>query len=104
MHYDTILLDEIDKDGPQQREAHVRHPVSDLQGNDVVPFGPVTIDVTVAKRWPAPVNTSPMASVAFTATDLVPAVDPYPFANHSSFHLRFALVLEGPPRKPKRSS
>ncbi len=96
MPYDTILLDEIDKDGPQQRERTYDIPVSDLQGDDVVALGPVTIDVTVAKG-DSPGQYLADGTVAFTA-DLTCArcVDPYPFANHSSFHLRFAPRPEGP--------
>src|SRR5260221_13466600 len=86
MSQDLITFDEIDKDGPQQRARTYDIPVSDLQGDDVLALGPVSIDVTVAKG-DGPAEYLADGTVTFTA-DLTCArcVDPYPFANHASFH------------------
>jgi uncharacterized protein len=96
MQQDFIYFDDIDKDGPQQRSRTYDIAVSELDGNDVEALGPVSIDVTVEKGN-APGDYLADGTVQFTA-DLTCArcVDPYPFANHSSFHLRFAPRPEGP--------
>lgn len=96
MQPDYIRFDDIDKDGPQHRVHTYDIAASEMEGEDVVGLGPVTIDVTVDKG-DGPGDYLADGSVDFTA-DLTCArcVDPFPFANHSSFHLRFAPRPGGP--------
>ncbi len=95
MQQDFIHFDDIDKDGPQQRARTYDIPLSELVRDDVAALGPIDIDVTVQKG-DAPGDYLADGSVRFTA-DLTCArcVDPYPFANQSTFHLRFAPRPEG---------
>jgi len=95
MQQDYILFDDIDKDGPQQRARVYDVPAEELGRDDVVAIGPISIDVNVQKGN-APGDYLADGSVQFTA-DLTCArcVDPYPFANQSPFHLRFAPRPEG---------
>src|SRR5882724_8910474 len=70
MQQDYILFDDIDKDGPQQRARVYDVPADELgRADGEVRF---TADLTCAR-----------------------CVDPYPFANQSPFHLRFAPRPEG---------
>ncbi len=95
MQQDHILFDAIDKDGPQQRARVYDVPADELGRGDVMALGPISIDVNVQKGN-APGDYLADGEVRFTA-DLTCArcVDPYPFANQSPFHLRFAPRPEG---------
>ena len=95
MQQDFIHFDDIDKDGPQQRAGVYDVPVDELGRGDVVALGPVSIDVTV-RKGDAPGDYLAEGEVRFAA-DLTCArcVDPYPFANQSPFHLRFAPRPDG---------
>jgi uncharacterized protein len=93
---DSILFDVIDKDGPQSYARTYDIPASDLDPDEVAALGPVTIEVRVEKGN-SPGEYLAEGEVIFTA-DLICSrcVDPYPFANRSPFHLRFAPRPEGP--------
>src|SRR5947209_2302962 len=95
MQQDYIHFDDIDKDGPQQRARVYDVPADELGRDDVVAIGPISIDVTV-QQGNAPGDYLADGEVRFTA-DLTCArcVDPFPFANQSPFHLRFAPRPEG---------
>jgi uncharacterized protein len=95
MQQDFIPFDEIDKDGPQQRSRTYDIAAADLGRDDVTGLGPVSIDVDVQKG-DAPGDYIAEGKVEFTA-DLTCArcVEPTPFANQSTFHLRFAPRPEG---------
>jgi uncharacterized protein len=90
MQPDYILFDEIDKDGPQQRSRTYDIPASELERFEVAALAPVSIDVDV-RKGELPGQYIADGSVRFTA-DLTCArcLDAYPFANDSTFHLRFA--------------
>ena len=96
MQPDVILFDDIDRDGPQRRSAVLEIPASALDSEDVVALGPVSIEVTAADGEARGEYVADGA-VEYTA-DLTCArcVDPYPFANRSTFHLTFAPRPEGP--------
>jgi uncharacterized protein len=84
-----IDFDEIDKHGPRTYHAVLDIPAPELDRDEVESVGPITIDARAAKGE-LPGEYLVDGDVAFTG-DLRCArcVEPYPFANASSFHLRF---------------
>jgi uncharacterized protein len=88
---DYIHFDEIDRDGPQSYARTYDIPAFELHAEDeVAGLGPVSIEVRVEKGN-APGEYLADGTVSFTADLLCSrCADPYPFANHSPFHLRFA--------------
>ena len=95
MQQDLIHFDDIDKDGPQQRSRTYDIPAAELDRVDVTALGPVSIDVDVQKG-DAPGDYVVDGNVGFTAElTCARCVDATPFANQSSFHLRFAPRPEG---------
>ncbi len=86
---DFIDFDQIDKHGPQTYHRTLEVPAQELARIEIESLGPVTIDARAAKG-DLPGEYVVEGDVAFTS-DLrcSRCAEPYPFANSSSFHLRF---------------
>lgn len=86
---DFIVFDEIDKHGPQSYKRTYDIAGADLDRDEVAAFGPVTIEANVRKGELAGEYVAD-GSVLFTL-DLTCSrcLEAYPFANPSTFHLRF---------------
>jgi uncharacterized protein len=86
---DIIDFDDIDEHGPQTYRGTFGVPASELERDEVASLGDVAIEANVQK---GDVEDEYVAdgTVNFTA-DLTCArcVEPYPFANASTFHVRF---------------
>jgi uncharacterized protein len=84
-----ILFDEIDKHGPQTVSRTYSLSAAELDRDDVVNVGPVSITAS-AQKGALPGEYLVDGSAKFTA-DLACArcLEPYPFASSSTFHLRF---------------
>jgi uncharacterized protein len=92
---DFIDFDQIDKHGPQSYHRTLDVPAAELARIEVENLGPVTIDAHAAKG-DLPGEYVVEGDVTFTG-DLrcSRCAEPYPFANSSSFHLRFRPRPEG---------
>lgn len=85
-----IDFDAVDEHGPQSYHATFEIPVAELERDEVVNVGPVTIDVDVEQGDGAGTYKAG-GTVSFTADyECARCVEPYPIANHSPFHLTFA--------------
>jgi len=86
---ERINFDEIDKDGPQSYSRTLEVSPSELDSDEIVHLGPVSITANVQKGSRAR-EYLVEGSAKFTA-DLTCSrcLDPYPFASTSPFHLRF---------------
>ena len=86
---ERINFDEIDKDGPQSYSRTLEVSPSELESEDIVKLGPVSITANVQKGSRAG-EYLVEGSAKFTA-DLMCSrcLEPYPFASTSPFHLRF---------------
>ena len=86
---DFILLDEIDKNGPQTYARTYDLSAAEIQRPEIVGTGPVAINATAAKG-DLPAEYLLDGDASFTA-DLTCSrcAEPYPFASSSPFHLRF---------------
>jgi uncharacterized protein len=93
---ESIIFDEIDKDGPQSYSRTISIPASDLNRFEVVNIGPVSLTAE-ARKGDLPAEYIIEGSSKFTA-DLTCSrcVEPYPFASSSTFHLRFRPQPELP--------
>jgi uncharacterized protein len=91
---DFIVLDEIDKHGPQTLSRTYEFTPQELKREELAAVGPVSIEAT-AKKGDVPGEYLVEGSSRFTA-DLgcSRCLEPYPFANSSTFHLRFHPRLE----------
>ena len=91
---DFIVFDEIDKHGPQTLSGTVRFTPEELKRVELAAIGPVAIEAA-AHKGDQPGEYLIEGSSKFTADFLCGrCLDPYPFANSSSFHLRFRPRLE----------
>jgi uncharacterized protein len=86
---DVIDFDEIDEHGPQTYAATFTDiAVDDVYRDEVAAVGPVRIDARAEKAADAEYVAD--GTVEFTADFTCSrCVEPYPFANTSSFHVRF---------------
>lgn len=86
---DVILLDEIDKDGPQSYSRTFEFQPAELKRHEIESVSPVAIEAA-ARKGDIPAEYLVDGSSRFTA-DLTCSrcIEPYPFASHSEFHLRF---------------
>jgi uncharacterized protein len=85
----AINFDEIDEHGPQSYDATFTDvTAADVDRVEVVGVGPVRIEAQAEKGGPAEYVVD--GTVQFTADfNCSRCLDPYPFANTSSFHVRF---------------
>ncbi len=84
-----IIFDEIDENGPQSYHQTYDIAPSELDRDEVVGLGPVTIDAT-ASKGDRTGGDGVGGSVQFAADfQCSRCLDPYPFANTSKFQLRF---------------
>ncbi|MBK5260707.1 MAG: DUF177 domain-containing protein [Thermoanaerobaculia bacterium] len=86
---EIISFDEIDKHGPQTCRGSYELSAGEVEGDEIANAGAVSIDATADKGHIAGEYIVD-GSANFTA-DLTCSrcVEPYPFANASSFHVRF---------------
>jgi len=92
---DFIVFDEIDKHGPQTVRGTYPLTPEELGRIELAGLGPVTIEAT-ATKGNQPGEYLVDGSSSFTADFACSrCVEPYPFANSSTFHLRFRPRLEG---------
>lgn len=91
---DFIVLDDIDKNGPQSLSRTFQLTPQELERDEIAAVGPVAIELT-AKKGDLPGEYLVEGTSKFTA-DLTCSrcLEPYPFANSSAFHLRFRPRLE----------
>ena len=91
---DFIVFDEIDKHGPQSLSGTYQLTPQELVRDELAGVGPVSIEVT-ARKGDQPGEYLADGTSNFTA-DLTCSrcVEPYPFANSATFHLRFRPRLE----------
>ena len=87
--HDWILLDEIDKDGPQSYSRTYSFSPAELDRIEIVNADPVAITAH-ASKGSLPTEYIVDGTSKFTA-DLACSrcLEPYPFASSSTFHLRF---------------
>lgn len=92
---DAIVFDDIDQHGPRSLSGTFEIPAAEVLRHEVAGLGSVTIDVR-ADKGSLPGEYIVDGSSRFTA-DLTCSrcVEPYPFANVSSFHVRFRPRPEG---------
>src|SRR5256885_7314584 len=85
-----IDFDDIDENGPQSYHATFEIPAAELERDEVVGVGPITIDVHVEQGDGAGTYKAD-GNVQFTADyQCARCLEPYPIANNSPFHLTFA--------------
>jgi uncharacterized protein len=86
---DAIDFDDIDKHGPQTLSGTYQLDSDSVDRFEVEGLGPVTIDVR-ADKGSLPGEYIIDGTSRFTADlSCSRCVDPYPFANSSTFHVRF---------------
>lgn len=86
---DSIEFDKIDKDGPQTYKRTYEATAEELGQDEFANGGPVSIDVTV-RKGEQPAEYVADGGVQFHADlNCARCAEPYPFASHSTFHLRF---------------
>jgi uncharacterized protein len=92
---DVIVFDDIDKNGPQNYSGSYDIAPADVERVEVENLGTVAIDVR-ADKGNLPGEYILEGSSRFTA-DLTCSrcVEPFPFANSSTFHVRFRPRPEG---------
>ena len=91
---DFIVLDEIDKHGPQTLARTYEFIPQELTRDELAAVGPVSIEAT-AKKGELPGEYLVDGASRFTADfNCSRCLEPYPFANSSAFHLRFRPRLE----------
>jgi uncharacterized protein len=93
---DSIIFDEIDKDGPQSYSGTFSMSPKELKREEAVGLGPVSITAH-AQKGERPGEYIVDGSSKFSA-DLACSrcVEPYPFASSSRFNLRFEPRPEVP--------
>ena len=86
---DLIEFDVIDEHGPQTYRGTYDVPASELERHEVANFGSVTIEATVS-NGDAPGEYVADGTSSFTADlNCSRCLEPYPFANTSTYHVRF---------------
>jgi len=91
---DFIVFDEIDKHGPQTVRGTYELTPTELERPELAGIGPVTIEATATKGNQAGeylVDGTSQFTADFACSR---CVEPYPFANSATFHLRFRPRLE----------
>lgn len=92
---DVIVFDDIDKHGPQSYSGSYEVDAADVDRAEVANVGTVAINVK-ADKGALPREYIVDGSARFTADlNCSRCVEPYPFANTSSFHVRFRPRPEG---------
>ena len=85
-----IDFDDVDENGPQSYHATFEIPAAELERDEVVGVGPITIDAHVEQGDGAGTYKAD-GNVQFTADyQCARCLEPYPIANNSPFHLTFA--------------
>ncbi|HEX2060961.1 MAG TPA: DUF177 domain-containing protein [Thermoanaerobaculia bacterium] len=85
----SIDFDDIDEHGPQSYRATFDVSVADVDRVEVASVGPVIIDAH-AKQGDMDAEYVADGQVSFTADmNCARCAEPYPFANTSTFHVRF---------------
>ncbi len=91
---DFIVFEEIDKHGPQTYRRTYQLAPRELGHDELAGLGPISIELT-ARKGDLPgeylVDGSSQFTADFTCSR---CVEPYPFANSATFHLRFRPRLE----------
>lgn len=86
---DIINFDDIDQFGPQEYRGTYQIDPSDFDREEVTGLGPATIELRVeATGVPGEYDADGTATFA-ADLECSRCVEPYPFANASSFHVRF---------------
>src|SRR5438094_361026 len=86
---DFIAFDEIDKYGPQSYRKTYQLTPTELGRDELAGLGPISIEAT-ARKGDQPGEYLVDGSSQFTADFACSrCVEPYPFANSATFHLRF---------------
>ena len=86
---DTIEFDVIDEQGPQSYSGTYDVAAADLDGSGVMTSGSVKINANV-RKGDAEAEYVAEGNSTFTADlECSRCVEPFPFANTSSFHVRF---------------
>jgi uncharacterized protein len=92
---DVIVFDDIDKYGPQSYSGSYEVEAADVDREEVANVGTIALDVKVDKGS-LPAEYVVEGTSRFTADlNCSRCVEPYPFANTSSFHVRFRPRPEG---------
>ena len=86
---DLIVFDDIDKNGPQTYRGSYDLVASEIHRHEVADGGTVAIDVRAEKGDTAGEYVLTGSSHFTTDLSCSRCVEPYPFANSSSFHVRF---------------
>ena len=91
---DFIVFDEIDKHGPQTLSGTYQLTPQELGRVELEGLGPISIEAT-ASKGNQPGEYLVDGSSSFTADFACSrCVEPFPFANSATFHLRFRPRLE----------
>src|SRR2546430_314296 len=91
---DFIVFDEIDKSGPQTYSRTYQLTPQELEREELAGLGPMSIEAT-ARKGEIPGEYLVDGSSHFTADFTCSrCVEPYPFANSATFHLRFRPRFE----------
>lgn len=86
---DFIVFDEIDKHGPQTFSRTYQLTPRELERDELAGLGPIAIEAAV-RKGDQPGEYLADGSSQFTAEFACSrCVEPYPFANSATFHLRF---------------
>ena len=86
----VIDFDDIDENGPRSYHATFDIPAAELERDEIVGVGPVTIDAH-AEQGDRAGTYKVGGTVQFTADfQCARCLEPYPIANTSAFHLTFA--------------
>lgn len=91
---DFIVFDEIDKHGPQTVRGTYTLTPAELERDELAGVGPVTIEATATKGDQAGEYLVDGTSQFMADLTCSRCVEPYPFANSATFHLRFRPRLE----------
>jgi uncharacterized protein len=91
-----IDFDRIDKDGPQTYSGAFQPDAAELDRYEIAGCGGVTVEAT-AEKGHQPGEYIVDGSASFTADlSCSRCVEPYPFANSSTFHVRFRPRPQAP--------
>ncbi len=89
MTTDLIRFDDIDEHGPQTYSGSYEIPLAELGRHEVTALGPLKVEARFEKGH-LPGEYIAEGRSSFTADlDCARCLEAYPFANDSSFHIRF---------------
>lgn len=91
---DFIHFDVIDEDGPQTYRGTYDVPADEIGREEVVNSGSITIEANVSKGDAEGEYVAEGTSQFTADLECSRCVEPYPFANSSTFHVRFRPRLE----------